>query len=185
MAGFLRRLLEFFTGPSDATRVARLSDEELMRAALYFRRAVHDLPKMAKRINAWKRIRKVRCPVEFDGSKYVEGRNEGFVVDRRLTVVPGDAGMEYTTACVLVDRIPYLLLESRVRLVAMLIEADSGFQPSKVMGLDGRFCDSWDEFSRLPARAQDILRAIFTCAWQAREENTIAREKMIDYEANR
>lgn len=123
-----------------------------------YRNGIHDLKRMAG--SSWGRISKVHCPVPFGGWGYVEGRTEGFKVNRRLVVTEADDDMDFTETCVIVDGMPCLLLEERYnRLTVTMIAGQDYFH--ELFNSSGLPCCTVEQFERLAPPVQKILRDIF------------------------
>lgn len=144
--------------PTKVKAEQMLDDKQLELGIKLFRNGIHDLKRMAG--SSWGSIPRVHCPVPFGGWGFVEGRTEGFKVNRRLWLTEADDDMDFTEACVIVEKIPCLILEERWgQLTVTMIAGQDYLQ--EVFNPSGLPCCNVEDFKKLAPPVQKILHDVF------------------------
>lgn len=176
------RILKFFgytlvAAPRRHPHQSMMDAQKMQIGIDAFRKAIWRL-----RDYGMKSIPAVECPVKFGGYGFVEGRTKGVIINKSLVLTEADSDMDLVEACVLVDRVPCLILEERYcRLTVTTIAGQDYIH--EIIAPSGQICSTVADLEKLPGPIQKVLRDIFTFAYLKRVQvkDDIAIEKMLEY----
>lgn len=131
---------------------------------------------------AWVNIPPVKVSTRFMGWGFVSGRKEALKINSRLHLVEADDDMDFTEYCILVDKVPCLLLLFRGnRLGVTMIHESVPFEQA-VFKTNMIPCSNAKEFQSMPKPVQDIMLDTLDCILSIAKPKLKAPDESIPFE---